>query len=162
MSKLKLLSRREYEGWLKAMPPDYCAFCDWRVNQIVLEETPHWLWIANRAPYWRYHTMFVSKRHLRELGELNVSEVGGLVDIYTHAIERFRKAKLARADGTSIQKYVLFWRLRDNLMDVVSGNMRPDHFHIHLAPDKDHLWDPIVDEGAVDIDMKKFIRRMKR
>ena len=143
------------------MAPDYCAFCDWRENQIVLKEGRGWLWIANCAPYWRYHTMFITKRHVKELSELSITEMGELIEFYAYAIERFRKAKLSRPDGTEIKKYVFFWRLRDDLFDPISGNKRPDHFHIHLAPDKDHLWDPVIDKDASKVDIVRLLGEKK-
>lgn len=150
----KLLSREEYETWLKSMPKDYCAFCDWPKNQIVLREGRNWVWIANIAPYWRYHTMLITKRHIKEMTEMSLSEMGELAEMYNHIINKFRKCQLKRTDGSEVKKYVFFWRLRDDLYDPVSGNLRPDHFHIHLAPDKDHLWDPVIEKDAHQIDIE--------
>jgi len=105
--------------------------------------------------------MFITKRHVKELSELSITEMGELIEFYAYAIERFRKAKLSRPDGTEIKKYVFFWRLRDDLFDPISGNKRPDHFHIHLAPDKDHLWDPVIDKDASKVDIVRLLGEKK-
>jgi len=101
--------------------------------------------------------MFITKRHATEMSLLSVMEMGELVEMYTYAVQKFRAARLKNRDGKEIKKYVFFWRLRDDRLDPLSGNIKPDHFHIHLAPDKDHLWDPVIDQDAVGIDLKKLL-----
>jgi len=124
--QLKMLSRKQYEEWLKSFPPDYCSFCDWPHNQITLHEGKNWIWIANRSPYWYWHTMLVTKRHVREFDQLSVIEAGELVEMYGYIVKKYREAELKRSDNSLIKKYVFFWRLRDDLYDPISGNMRPD------------------------------------
>ena len=155
--ELRMLSREEYEIWLKSFPENYCAFCDWKKNQIILKEGKHWIWIANRSPYWKYHTIFFTKRHLKEITELSDEEMKEFFEMYSYAISKFRNAKLKRDDGSEIKKYVFFWRLRDDLLDRISGNIRPDHFHVHLTPDKDHFWDSTIDRNAYKIDIVKAL-----
>jgi diadenosine tetraphosphate (Ap4A) HIT family hydrolase len=101
--------------------------------------------------------MFMPKRHFREYSEMSVCEAGELVEMYRIAIDKYRTSGLKRCDGKDVRKYVFFWRLRDDLYDPVSGNTRPDHFHIHLAPDKDHLWDPVIEEKAYTWEVSKLI-----
>jgi diadenosine tetraphosphate (Ap4A) HIT family hydrolase len=156
----KLFSRREYNDWLRTLPKEYCAFCDWKSHQILLHEGRYWLWIMNLAPYWRYHTLLIPKRHVREFSELDVPEVGELVEVYSHAVSRFRRARLSRSDDSIVEKFVFFWRLRDNPMDFASGNQRPDHFHIHFVPDRDQLFDPVLDDDAVSVDIDSFVHLM--
>ena len=43
----RLFTRPEYETWLRGMPTDYRARCDWRGHQIVLTEGRRWLWTAD-------------------------------------------------------------------------------------------------------------------
>ena len=82
----KLMSRVEYDAWLKGLPDNFCPFCDWRNSQIVLYEGHTWVWVANIAPYWRYHTMFIPKRHITELTEVTVTEMGEFFDMYLRAV----------------------------------------------------------------------------
>ncbi len=153
----KLLSRPQYDKWLKKLPKDYCTFCHYDEFQIILHEGYEWVWIANIAPYWYYHTMLIPKRHFTEFGDMTNSEAIEFKQILSLAMKRYRSQKLYRPDKTLIEKYVYFWRKRDNLVDKISGTTRPDHFHIHISPDQDHLWDRVVDKDAckVNIDTLK-------
>jgi diadenosine tetraphosphate (Ap4A) HIT family hydrolase len=152
--KNALLTRSEYEGWLEWLKENSIdPFKDWRNHQAILKEGQYWLWVANKAPYWRFHTLFVPKRYFKEWGDMTVQEMAELMLMLKNAINKMRTAKLERADGTLIEKYVFFWRLRDNTFDPISGNDRPTHFHLHLAPDRDHLWDSTLEEDAHKVDI---------
>lgn len=156
--KTRLLSRIEYDEWLKILPKNTCTFCEYKKYQIILDEDDNWVWIANIAPYWRWHTMFVPKRHFVEFSEMTPEELGDLMKIYKRAIAKFRFKHLKRKDGSPIKKYVLFWRMRDDLLDKISGNIRPNHFHLHFTPDKDHLWDPTLDGDAHLFDIEEELK----
>ncbi len=141
------MSRVEYDKWYKTQDPAVCGFCHLD-RQIVLKEFDHWVWIANFAPYWRYHTMLLPRRHFVKFSDMTFAEAGELPKVVDYGEKKMIDAKLLRTDGTLIQKMVYFWRYRFNRFDPISGTVRPDHFHIHLAPDKDHLWDPTLDKKA--------------
>lgn len=158
----KLLTRGEYEEWIRGMEPNYCAFCDWQKNQLLLVEGRAWLWIASRAPYWRYHTMLIPKRHIVEFNELTVIEMGEFVEMYESAVATLRSADLHNPDGSPIKKYIFFWRLRDDPVDHLSGNLRPGHLHVHVTPDRDHLFDPLLDEEAVRTDFSPLLRHLSK
>lgn len=151
-NKVQLLDRKHYEKWLREMPSDYCPFCDWENNQILLYQTNNWLWIANRAPYWKYHTMLVTKNHYVEFDELEPGLLIELQIIYKKAIQKYRE--LYKDNVIDIhQRYLLFWRLRDNQLDLKSKIIKPNHFHLHLVPDKEHLFDKILDKDAEKTDI---------
>lgn len=150
------MSRAEYDLWTKNIPKEKCMFCD-QNEQFILKEGYEWLWVANIAPYWYYHTMLIPKRHFVEYWDMTNDEAIELKQLSKYVINRYRQAKLLRSDNTEIKKYVFFWRLRDDRFDPISGNIRPDHFHLHIAPDKDHLWDPTLDENAYKVDIRKLI-----
>ena len=152
----KLMNRDQYNKWLKKLPKNYCTFCNWKEYQIVLKEGWRWIWVANLAPYWYWHTMLVPKRHFVEYNEMNDKEAVELRDMFDYAINRYREEKLLREDGSQIKKYVFFWRLRDDTYDPISKVKRPNHFHIQIAPDKDHLWDPTLDKNAYKIDIMRL------
>ena len=68
-----MLSREEYEKWYKKIPANECTFCNWQKYQIVLKEFDNWIWIACNAPYWRYHTMILPKRHFVKYSDMSFS-----------------------------------------------------------------------------------------
>lgn len=154
----KLLSRVEYELFLKSIPKNICTFCEYHDYQIVLKEGWRWVWIANLAPYWKYHTMLISKRHFTEYIEMDDFESVELKEMLNYAMGKYRNAELRRDDGTKIEKFVYFWRKRDNKLDRISGTIRPDHFHVHIAPDRDHLWDDVIDDHAYKVDIVKSLK----
>lgn len=148
---MKLLTREEYDSWVKTIKT--CTFCEWNKYQVVLKEFKYWVWIASIAPYWKYHTMIIPKRHFEKYSEINHKEAKELVKAINYGEDKILNSNLYRTDGSKIEKVVYFWRYRKNRYDPVSGNMRPSHFHLHLIPDRDHLWDPVVDPNAKDWDI---------
>lgn len=151
-----LMNREEYDKWFEKLPKDICTFCQWEKYQIILREFDRWVWIANIAPYWRWHTMIISKRHFVRYSDMTFKEAGELPFVFDYAEKKILDSELKRKDGSLIEKVVYFWRFRANRFDPVSGTVRPDHFHIHLSPDKDHLWDPIVEKSANEVNVLKL------
>lgn len=151
------MTRKQYDKWLSKIPQGTCTFCTWEENQIILKEFENWVWIACIAPYWRWHTMIISKRHFVEFHEMTFREAGELVEAISYATKTMLDAKLTREDGVEIKKVVYFWRFRADRFDPISKTVRPDHFHLHLTPDKDHLWDPILDKHPEKVDVKKLL-----
>lgn len=156
-SKIKLMSRPDYDKWVKTLSDSHCTFCDWKNYQVVLKEFEHWVWIYNLAPYWYWHTMIISKRHFSRFSDMTFKEVGELPSVIDYGEKKMLESKLKRPDGSLIEKVVYFWRFRFNRFDPISGTVRPDHFHIHLTGDKDRLWDPVVDPNAYKCDYKVLI-----
>lgn len=158
MSDKKLLTREEYDTvFSPAIPKDLCTFCAWEEYQIVLKEFTHWIWIANLAPYWWWHTMVIPRRHFVEFDEQSYKENAELLDVLSHVKRKMLDANLKKSDGTPVKKIVHFWRYRLDRFDKVSGMMRQNHFHVHITPDKDHLWDPILDLDANTCDIVKHL-----
>jgi len=149
MNNFKLGTRDDYEAYLKEHS-DKCTFCDWPHEQIVLHEGRNWVWIYNRFPYWNAYTVIVPKRHIVEFTEVSIDELAEFLEMYKYALNRFREAGVAK-------KYILQWRLRDELIDSISGNRRPDHFHANFVADKDHLYDPTIDPNAINFDYTVLI-----
>lgn len=153
---LDLLSREDYADWLRIIPKGECPFCEWKKYQYVLYEGKYWLWIACRAPYWKYHTMMIPKRHFVELNQLTVVEMGELIEVYSIAIEKFRKQKVV-IDDEIVDRLLFFWRLRDNPHEDKSDTNRMTHFHMHLTPDKAGLLDPVLDSSSCEWNPKDFV-----
>jgi len=156
--KKKLLSRKQYDKFMKTLPVGYCTFCNWKDYQIVLHEGYQWIWIANFAPYWKYHTMLVPKRHFEEFGEMTNSEAVEFKQLLKLAMDRYESKTLYGENGDEIKNYVYFWRRRGNHFDSISGTQRPSHFHVHFVPDKEHLWDPIVSNKAHEWNIKELVK----
>jgi galactose-1-phosphate uridylyltransferase len=147
-----LMTREEYAAWLRSLNPNECAFCDWHRYQIVLISTDHWLWVLNRAPYWRFHTMLIPKSHRVEMSELSVVEVGELFNIYDQAVTVLKSFQPLLPEKDRADRYIFFWRLRSEYVDQVSGEVKLSHFHLHLTPDRDKLFDPLLDDSASKVD----------
>ncbi len=153
---LDLLSRGEYEEWLREIPQGECPFCEWKKYQYVLHESRYWLWIACRSPYWKYHTLLIPKRHFTELNQITVVEMGEFIETYTTATNKFRRLNIV-IDGLPVDRLLFFWRLRDSLHEEGSNTTRIGHFHVHLTPDRAGLIDPAIEENACDWDPKQLV-----
>lgn len=147
-----LMSRPVYEAWLASLPPETCTFCEWQRYQIVLASTDTWLWILNRSPYWKYHTMLTPKRHIEEMSELSVVETGELFKIYQIAVDSLKRHESTLPIDERSGKYIFFWRFRSEFQTNKSGQRKIKHFHLHLAPDQEGMFDPLLDESAPQVD----------
>jgi diadenosine tetraphosphate (Ap4A) HIT family hydrolase len=145
----KLMSRKDYDRWIKTLPKDVCPFCQWQEYQIVLFEGYEWIWIANIAPYWKNHTLLVPKRHFTEYEEMTNSEAIEFKQLMDRAVKKYK--------SLGFKRFVHFWRKRLDNIDPKTGKLKVSHFHVHLCNDFDGLWDPILDTEARkwDIDMLK-------
>lgn len=151
------MSRVQYDEFVKQIPNGVCTFCEWEKYQVVLKEFEHWVWIANLAPYWRYHTLIMPKRHFVKYGDMTFKEAGELTTVIDYGEKKMLDAKLTNGNGMIYEKIVYFWRYRFNNYDHVSKTLRPSHMHLHLTFDQDRLWDPVIDEEASKVDMSKLI-----
>jgi len=149
---MKLLTRKQYDAWIKQADPNTCFFCQWAKYQAVIKEFKNWLWVQNLAPYWYYHTMFMPKRHFTRESEMTVEEMAELIQIKEYAFNVVTKSNLkfpsGKDKGRPVDKFVYFHRLRINSFDSISGTIRPNHLHFHFTPDIDHRWDATLDENA--------------
>ena len=64
----------------------YCPFCDIYNKQIVLKETKGWQLIANIAPYWKYHTIIVPRRHIVDLPDITSNDHIEIIFLYGRGI----------------------------------------------------------------------------
>jgi len=154
----RLLSRDEYFEYLKeleTLPPEYCAFCDNKGN-VTLKDFTFWNLIVCKAPYWRYHLMLTPKRHFKQFTDMEVKEAEEFLFALQYTTDTLIAAGLKNSDGTEIDRYLYFWRFRQNSFDPVNNVAKPDHFHFHIVPEKEHLWAPILDENACDFDVEQL------
>ncbi|SMQ72342.1 Diadenosine tetraphosphate (Ap4A) hydrolase [Plantibacter sp. VKM Ac-1784] len=156
------MPRAQYDEWLKSLPEELCTFCEWQDYQIVLASTNHWLWILNRSPYWKYHTMLIPRRHVVEMSDLSVVETGELFTIYAIAVDALRNFQSNLPEGERTGKYIFFWRFRSEVDAEVSDQRKLSHFHLHLAPDRERMFDPLLDKDAHEVDYIPLLNIAKR
>jgi galactose-1-phosphate uridylyltransferase len=155
LMKEKLLTRDEYFSWLKKFPPQYCPFCV-QQNNIVIKEGLLWDIVLNKSPYWRYHFLVIPRRHFIDFSDMSPEEFDEFQEMYKYTLKTLKKAKLTHLDGSPINKFLFFWRLRQDVFDPLMNVDKPDHFHFHIVPEVEHLWDPILDNQAISIDIGKI------
>lgn len=152
------MSREEYNEWFKAVPRGVCMFCHPDTYpQIILKDEKNWQWIVTIAPYWKHHTMLIPKKHYEDINEIPAAELVEMVKLYEHAKQKYLAANLKYDDGVPIYQYNMFWRTRTEEMPKVTGIYKPLHFHLHIAPDREELFVPIMDKNARDFDYSIFI-----
>jgi diadenosine tetraphosphate (Ap4A) HIT family hydrolase len=149
-----LLMRDEYEDWLRRYPENFCPLCQWRIFQYVLFEGQYWLWIAAKSPYWKYHTIFIPKEHIRSLDQITVPAMGELIEIYKRAVEMIR-AEMPKMEAEGASDLLFFWRLRSG------ESARIEHFHMHLTPDPQKRLESIFDPKASEWNPEAFIIEQK-
>lgn len=147
-----LLSRDEYYDRLRSGGFSECDFCVGESKQIVLNTGTHWLWVASIAPYWRYHTMFVPRRHVADIEELTQEELDELITMKKLALARYAEANITWTDGTPINTFTYMWRVRDGGADLNFKVTKTVHLHVHMWPEVDGFQAFQVDPQAVNWD----------
>lgn len=147
--------RAEYYKYIESLPENYCFFCDWENTQEIIEIRDNWIWHLSMSPVWRYHTMLTPKRHVVLLNELNGGELKEMVSFHQDVIENYKRINLIDKDGNPYKKYEMLWRVRNDTYDTVTGNMKPDHFHLNIYPFRDHHTDPVMDKDAFLYDFRR-------
>jgi diadenosine tetraphosphate (Ap4A) HIT family hydrolase len=151
---MKLLTRDEYYKLLRGTPPNVCLFCRWHDKQIVLAESKYWVWMANLAPYWKFHTMFIPKRHIEDIDLVNEEEFIDLKGIKSIAVEQYKKAKIISPSNTEADLFLYFWKVRNDGFDSANKVTKSTHLHIHMVPDNDNSWIPILDPSAIEYEIE--------
>ncbi len=160
MNNNKLLERSVYEKWIKEVPKDECLLCKYNEYQIVIDEFDNWAWILAISPYWKYHTMLAPYRHVATFAELNDAEVRELHAL-TGRIEKSYNLLTSNEGGDSIPKNVVFfWRKRYEIGEG-RDNQSNQHYHLHISPDKDHSWEPVLDNEAYKINVEEAIKLLR-
>lgn len=153
MNKKKLLSREEYERWMQSLPADRCLLCEPH-EQIVLGASEFWYWIANVAPYWRYHTMLIPKRHIRDMAHLTLDEFADFQRFEREIVNHLVGLGLQHQDGRSVDQFIMMIRVREKGIQNGSTYKKPEHLHVHLIPDKEGVGRFILNESANIIDIE--------
>jgi diadenosine tetraphosphate (Ap4A) HIT family hydrolase len=152
----KLLTRPEYYELIKSLPPSLCLFCEWQEHQIILSKSKYWVWIASNSPYWKYHTMFVPKRHIVDLEDISTEEFEDLKKVKQTALAQYEKADYHWPDGSAVSMFCYTWRVRQDGFDEINKVTKSAHLHIHMSPEQDNRWTPILDPEATKYDFHKL------
>lgn len=106
--------------------------------------------------------MFIPKSHKVQMSELSVPEMGELFEVYERAVQVFRNLGTDLPPEDFNGKFIFFWRFRDRLDGETTDQVKLSHFHLHLAPDRERMFDPILNERAVDYDYKALVELANR
>jgi diadenosine tetraphosphate (Ap4A) HIT family hydrolase len=156
----KLLSRSEYYSIL-SKPPEGCLFCQIE-RQIVLHKRKHWAWIASLSPYFKYHTIFVTMRHITDIQQVSQPEFEDLKIIAAFAEKKYAQAKLQWDDKTPVSLYTYTWRNREHGRDTTHRVNKSTHLHLHMWPERDGLMTSITDPEATTWDPNIFMSNPHR
>jgi len=150
---MNLISREEYEEFVKSIPSGHCPLC--KVNeQIYLGESEHWVWIANISPYWKYHTMLIPKKHVHYLSELNKDELYDFQQFLKLVSKHLLKLGLKYDNGKKINQFLTMFR--ESCDNDDPSYYKTDHLHIHMVPDERGVNRFKIDPEAINIDIKKI------
>lgn len=150
---MSLISRKEYEEFVKTIPEGACLLCEPQ-KQIVLGDSKHWIWIANISPYWKYHTMLVPKKHINYFSELNQEELLDFQKFHRQLCRHLLSLELTHSDGKKVNQFLTMFRESTDHNDP--SYYKTDHLHIHLVPDERGVDRFNIDPTAIDIDVEKL------
>lgn len=146
---LQLRGRDEYERLIRerqAQKIDDCPFCHYKNMLRVLYSGKYWVWGVNGFPYWPYHTLLIPKDHVVTPMEFSPVQLGEFIEIVRIAT---RKLCATMIDFESVSKILYFWRYRFKGNEKDLSSKHREHFHLHIVPERDRLFDPILDNYAV-------------
>jgi len=98
----------------------------------------------------------VPNRHFSDFSDISTEELAEFLKTLSYVKKTLASAKLKQPDGKPIDRYLFFWRYRENSLDPIENVIKPDHFHFHIAPEKEHLWDSVCSDDATGIDIECF------
>ena len=158
---MKLLTRKQYYEYIRNLKVNECLFCNYKKYQIVIAESEYWVWIFSRSPYWKWHTMFIPKRHLFSIDKITQKEFLDLAVLKKNAEKRYRKVVKEWEDGEPLSMFFYFWREREGGYDTTHKVQKQEHLHLHMAPERDGTMEKIVDPNATSFDYKKLILKTR-
>lgn len=147
---MNLISRSDYEQFVKTIPIGHCPLCHIE-EQIALGESDYWYWIANISPYWKYHTMLIPKRHVHYFSELSTDELVDFQKFLRRVIKHLLRLKLTYDNGKSINQIITMFRESTDFDDP--SYYKTDHLHVHLSPDERGVCRFNIDPEAINVDI---------
>ncbi len=153
----KLLTRKEYSEVISKFSKNYCAFCDKNFKQIEVRQTKEWNLVFNIAPYWLYHLIIYPKRHIEKMSEISAEDFEQIKFLYDQALGLYKDNKIKHKNtGKLIDQYVLIFRYRESTENNFKS-YKVRHLHIHISPDCEDSFDPILDKDASETNLENFI-----
>ena len=149
------LERSKYLEWSKLLPKEGCMLCDWKDWQLVLKEYADWVWVYSCAPYKKWNSMLIPKRHIEYMHEIQPHEWHELTYIMRQMYDIFHTIN-------DESEYIWLWRTRDEKFDkegVKKKGKRLSHLHIHFMPEASRWLDPALDPQAHD--QETFLKMVK-
>ena len=126
-----------------------CPFCE-SETQWILAANAHWYWSACLAPYWKFHTMIVPRRHIESPHEIDRDEeFKDYLEINEIAASGYRSSGFRRTAS--------YTRHREDPFEIETNTPRLTHLHIHVFPDRAGLLDPVLDADARDWDPNELL-----
>ena len=150
-----LMPRDDYQKWFESS--NSCLLCQ-PDEQIVLKEYKHWLFIVNRAPYRRYHTMIIPKRHVKHLHRLNYQETITLPKVYQDVMKRYKSTGVKLEDGEKPDRYLVMIHASQEGLETKE---RPEHLHIHFLPYRTGLLSPLMLPETIKFKLDSFIKKIR-
>jgi len=151
----KLLSRAEYEEMTKEILTGDCRLCNLG-NQMILGSSEYWFWVSALSPYWRYHTMFIPKKHIEDITELTTDEFSDLQNLYQKVKNHLLSLGLKHNDGKPMDQFILMIRVREENIPNGSTYNKPKHLHIHFIPDREGVGRLNLDATAINVDIESI------
>lgn len=149
------MPRNDYDKFVKTIPAGVCLFCEYKKYQILIREWKHWSLIQPISPYFKYHVMLCTKRHLKYLSQLNKKEQ-----------EEFWKADKAVCSAykkIGIKNLRMQLHARFARKAVAKKSALPldhnEHLHIHYYKFKDGDFKILVSKTAYKQDMRSLLKK---
>ncbi|MGX1769508.1 hypothetical protein ACWIE7_14565 [Dietzia sp. NPDC055343] len=93
------------------------------------------------------------------MSELSVVETGEVFRIYESAVSLLKSFQSELPETDKSGKFIFFWRFRSELDNELSDQRKLAHSHLHLAPDRERMFDPLLDETAHVIDYVPLLNK---
>ncbi len=151
----EIKSRKDYLKKLNYLNKEkICGFCNIK-KEFIIKEFKNWIWVFSEFPYWKYNTIIISKKHKTNFSELTSREVSELKDIFVFAENSYKKADIVKDDSTWGMD--ILWRQRAK----TNGYETRSHIHIHLCPQPEGRFNPILDNKSHKIKPELLISAAK-
>ncbi len=146
--RLRPMSRNEYDKFVKTIPANICLFCKYKKYQIIIHEWKYWILVQSISPYFTFHSMLCTKRHIKYFSELNNNE---RLEFWKSDKEINYAYNMAGIKKIRMQLHIRYTN---------NKNTGPnEHFHMHYYQFKDGDFKILLSKTAYKQDMVKILGR---
>ncbi len=154
MEKIIPQSRKKYQARLDKLK-GRCGLCNLPPDLNIIEYK-YWDWAFNEFPYWKYNTMVVLKRHVKEFTDISAAELKEFQKILQEIEARYIESGVIGPESSFGMQLIMFWRFRP-LNSLIK---RPvSHIHLHICPEFQNAWEKCLDLNAWNFDMDLLKKR---